>query len=265
MASLGDLSQTQSYPAQTKSDIVSNVENRIHAELGSYLKNSIIKIDLKNFDQMWHANVVIDSSRGFKASRRKDVNMEDLIQNVISDLRLQFELTEPHRRHEIFLFDHQREYDHFTETLSASPFEAPVHLKVLVIEDDPTALLILERSMKSMGCHVDLVNNPEMAVEKVKHQDYDLVILDWCLPYMDGYEFLKKADQAISQNNAGVFGAKSIPLVICSSKNSDEINLPLVSNFLFCEYWNKKLPFSTVISSIEAAIKSARQHKTKVV
>jgi CheY-like chemotaxis protein len=266
MASLGEMSSTTSYPMSESLDTTTLMKDRIHSELGHFLKNSIITIDLKHFDNSWHANVVIDSNRGFKASRRKEANLEDLIQNVISDLRIQFELTEPHhRRQEIFLFDHQREYDHFTETLSASPFDTPANLKVLVIEDDPTALLILERSMKSKGCHVDLVKDPETALDKVKHQDYDLVILDWCLPYMDGYEFLKKADKILAQRKQGVFGAKSIPLVICSSKNSEEINLPLVSNFLFCEYWNKKLPFSTVISSIEAAIKSARQHKTKVV
>ena len=102
---------------------------------------------------------------------------------------MQFELTEPPRRQEIFHFDHQTEYDHFTETLSASPFKLPADLNVLVIEDDPTALLILERSMNSMGCKVDMISDPEMALEKVKQQEYDLVILDWCLPYMNGKQF----------------------------------------------------------------------------
>lgn len=265
MDSLGNLIPNSSNQIELGADLVEEFENRIHAELGNYLKNSIIKIDLKNLDATWQADVVIDSSRGFKASRRKETDIDDLIENVINDLRIQFELTNTHRRHEIFLFDHQREYDHFTETLSASPFEAPTHLKVLVIEDDPTALLILEKSMQSMGCHVDLTKDPEIGIEKVKLHDYDLIILDWCLPYMNGHEFLKRADKELSEKNRGNFGTKSIPLVICSSKNADEINLPLVSNFLFCQYWNKKLPFSTVISSIEAAIKSARQHKTKVV
>lgn len=265
MAHLSNALTTQPYQSDQSVELTSKIENRIQNELNPYLKNSIIKIDLKNISNIWFADVVIDSSRGFKASRRKDNNLDALIENIISDLRIQFELTDSHRRHEIFLFDHQREYDHFTETLSASPLETPAHLKVLVIEDDPTALLILEKSMRSMGCQVDLVNDPEKALDQVQEQDYDLVILDWCLPYMDGHEFLKKANDLLSQKNRGNFGAKSIPLVICSSKNSDEINLPLVSNFLFCQYWNKALPFSTVISSIESAIKSARQHKTKVV
>lgn len=265
MAYLSNVITTQPYQSDISAELAAKIENRIQYELSPYLKNSIIKIDLQNQEDTWHADIVIDSSRGFKASRRKDVDADDLIDNVINDLRLQFELTDMHRRHEIFLFDHQREYDHFTETLSASPFEAAAHLKVLVIEDDRTALLILEKSMNSMGCHVDLISDPEIAIGKVKLQSYDLVILDWCLPYMDGHEFLKKADKVLGEKNQGNFGAKAIPLVICSSKNSDEINLPLVSNFLFCQYWNKTLPFSTVISSIESAIKSARQHKTKVV
>jgi CheY-like chemotaxis protein len=265
MASVSSFTVSDNYPTTTNSRLVADIENRIQSELGSYLKNSVIRIDLRDQGDLWYADVVIDSSRGFKASRRKDSDLQDLIENVISDLRIQFELTDHHRRHEIFLFDHQREYDHFTETLSASPFENPVQLKVLVVEDDPTALLILEKSMNAIGCQVDLLSDPEMAIEKVKQQDYDLVILDWCLPYMNGHDFLKKADKELGSQNQGNFAAKSIPLVICSSKNADEIHLPLVSNFLFCQYWNKTLPFSTVISSIESAIKSARQHKTKVV
>ncbi len=187
-------------------------------------------------------------------------------ENNKNDTPAKIELNKPHdNKTEIFLFNQQQEFDHFTETIHASPFDTPANLKVLVIEDDPTALLILERSMKSKGCSVDLVKNPESAIDRVKEQEYDLIILDWCLPNMNGHEFLKRADKIIARKNQGIFGAKSIPLVICSSRNSEEINLPLVSNFLFCEYWNKKLPFSTVISSIDAAIKSARQHKTKVV
>ena len=247
------------------SDMADELELRIQSDLAPYLKNSILKIDLKRIDQLWYADVVIDSTRGFKASRRKDQNIQDLIENVISDLKIQFALTQMHRKSEIFLFDQQQEYDHYTETLSASPFYALESLRVLVVEDDPTALLILEKSMQSMGCEVDLINDPEKAVEKMGQHNYDLVILDWCLPYMDGHEFLKQADKKLTLKNQGNFSVKAIPLVICSSKNSDEINLPLVQNFLFCQYWNKKLPFSTVISSIETAIKSARQHKTKVV
>lgn len=265
MAHLSRIATTQPYQSRLNTELTTKIENRIQSELSPYLKNSIIKIDLKKLSNVWHADVVIDSSRGFKASRRKDTNMDDLIENIISDLRIQFELTDTHRRHEIFLFDHQREYDHFTETLSASPFETQTHLKVLVIEDDPVALLILEKSMRSMGCQVDLISDPELALEKVKLQNYDLVILDWCLPYMDGRAFLKKADRALGEKDRSRAKKQSIPLVICSSKNFDEINLPLVSNFLFCQYWNKTLPFSTVISSIEKAIKSAGQHKTKAV
>lgn len=250
---------------QSGSSHTAEIKRRIQKELEPYLKKSVIKIDLKSSDETWFADVVIDSSRGFKASRRKEVDINHLIDQVIRDLKIQFQATDFHHRNEIFLFDHQQEYDHYTETLSASPFKTPVPLKVLVIEDDPTALLILEKSLLSMGCQVDLISDPEKAVQKVIDEAYELVILDWCLPYMDGHEFLRRADKKLSQKNQGHFGSKSIPLVICSAKDAEEINLPLVSNFIFCQYWNKQLPFSTVISSIETAIGSARQHKTKVV
>ncbi len=265
MASLDYTFQNSPEITKAHKDMKGELTIRIQSELAPYLKNSVIKIDLNHENHIWTADVVIDSTRGFKASRRKDQNIQDLFENVISDLRIQFALTEMHRKTEMFLFDQQQEYDHYTETLSNSPFQAPETLRVLVVEDDPTALLILEKSMKSMGCEVDLMNDPEKAVMKMADNHYDLVILDWCLPYMNGHDFLKKADEKLHFKNQGNLTTKAVPLVICSSKKSDEINLPLVSNFIFCQYWNKQLPFSTVISSIETAIKSARQHKTKVV
>lgn len=248
---------------QTNSEIAKAIQSRIQTELSAQIDSSTVKIDLQNIDAVWVADVVIDSQRGVKAARRKSKSAENLVDYIIADLKVQFAMTGTQNKNEIFLFDHQQEYDHYAETISVPPLKSTLNLKVLVIEDDPTALLILEKSLNALGCQVDLVNDPVRAIEKVTEKNYDLVILDWCLPYMDGHEFLKQADQKLGLKNQTNFNATSIPLVICSNKTADEINLPLVSSFLFCQYWNKQLPFSTVISSIEVAIKAARRHKIK--
>lgn len=247
-----------------RKNAMSVIESHIQTELAPYLGDSVIKIDLNNNEESWVADVVIDSNRGLKASRRKNSSIQELVQQVIDDLKFQFEMVSSGAKNEIFLFDQQQEYDHYTETLSSYTTSADEKLKVLVIEDDPTARLILDKSLQSFGCQVELVSDPEVAIEKVTSKKYDLVILDWCLPYMTGHEFLKQADAKLSVKNTGNTSLKSIPLVICSSKRESEINLPLVSNFLFCQYWNKQLPFSTVISSIENAVTNARKYKTKV-
>lgn len=246
----------------TSNDAALMIESHIQAEFAPYLEDSVIKVNLQNKDNEWLVDVIIDSTRGLKAARGKNKNIEALTQKIIEDLKTQFELQEGYLKNEIFLFDHQQEYDHYTETLQ-TPHKASLKLKVLVIEDDPTASMILEKSLQSLGCQVDIINNPRKAINQITHKEYDLVILDWCLPYMSGLEFLKRADAKLTTKNLGNFAPKAIPLVICSSKNQNEINLPLVSNFLFCQYWNKQLPFSTVVSSIEGTINSARKYKTK--
>lgn len=248
---------------KTNSDIATALEYRIKSELSPYLGNSVVKIDLQNVNHVWNVDVVIDSHRGMKASRRKNESPQSLVEHVLGDLKIQFAMTDNHHKNEIFLFNQQKEYDYYAETISASPITSPMNLKVLVIEDDPTALLILDKSLTALGCQVELLSDPEKAIEQVTQADYDLIILDWCLPYIDGYAFLKKADEKLHDKNRGNFNARSIPLVICSSKSENEINLPLVSNFIFCQYWNKQLPFSTVISSIETVIKNVRKNKIK--
>lgn len=264
MLSLVSLNKNMIYNEQNSSQIMAVIESHIKSELAAYLGDSVIKIDLSQEKGFWTADVVVDFNREVKASRRTDDNVQRLVQHIIEDLKTQFELTNTNIKNELFMFDHQQEYDYYTETL-ASPSKpvAKSALKVLVLEDDPTASLILEKSLQSMGCKVDLFNNPEKAIDQLLTTDYDLLILDWCLPYMSGHEFLKQVDSKLTVKNLGNFNPKTIPLVVCSSKNSDEINLPLVSNFLFCQYWNKQLPFSTVVSSIETAISSANTHKTR--
>ncbi len=249
---------------ENKNQAQASIEAHIRSELAPYLDDSVIKIELIQESERWTADVVVDFNRETKASRQTDDNFQRLVQQIIKDLKAQFELTNTNIKNELFMFDHQQEYDYYTETLASPPTQLKKsNLRVLVIDDDPTAALILEKSLQSMGCNVDCLNDPVKAIDQLLLNDYDLLILDWCLPYMSGHEFLKQIDSKLTIKNLGNFNPKIIPLVVCSSKNSDEINLPLVSNFLFCQYWNKQLPFSTVISSIETAINSASNYKTR--
>ena len=59
-------------------------------------------------------------------------------------------------------------------------------MKILVVEDNRKLARFLYRALSEEGHVVDVVGDGETAVEQVGMVDYDLVVLDWMLPEMDG-------------------------------------------------------------------------------
>ncbi|NJB70137.1 CheY-like chemotaxis protein [Saonia flava] len=65
-------------------------------------------------------------------------------------------------------------------------------IKILVVEDDPITTYIILSNLKTLGIEqIDSVENGLMALEYLKTQKPDLILLDLNMPIMDGFEFLK--------------------------------------------------------------------------
>ena len=61
-------------------------------------------------------------------------------------------------------------------------------LNILLVEDNDINRLYAKSILKNWNCHVDIAENGLVAVEKVKNNSYDLVLMDVQMPVMDGYE-----------------------------------------------------------------------------
>jgi DNA-binding response OmpR family regulator len=59
-------------------------------------------------------------------------------------------------------------------------------MRVLLVEDDPKAARLLTRGLHEEGFVVDVAASAEHADERVAVVDYDVIVLDWLLPEMDG-------------------------------------------------------------------------------
>lgn len=68
--------------------------------------------------------------------------------------------------------------------------------RILMVEDDAQITELLEEYLAKYGIEVFSVSLPSVALEKLKIEQYDLVLLDLGLPEMDGLELCKhiKAD-----------------------------------------------------------------------
>jgi len=59
---------------------------------------------------------------------------------------------------------------------------------VLVVEDDAVNRQVLVTMLKRLGCRVDEAADGAQAVERALANAYDLVLMDWQLPGMDGLQ-----------------------------------------------------------------------------
>ncbi|TAG13199.1 MAG: response regulator [Sphingobacteriia bacterium] len=63
---------------------------------------------------------------------------------------------------------------------------------ILLVEDVEFNVMIAQRMLKNWNAQVELAENGEVAVEKVKNGNYDLILMDIQMPIMDGYTATKK-------------------------------------------------------------------------
>jgi CheY-like chemotaxis protein/two-component sensor histidine kinase len=83
--------------------------------------------------------------------------------------------------------------------------------KVMLVEDDKATQEVISKALGSMGIEALIANNGQEALDLLKDQWPDLVLLDLMMPVMDGFEFLehfKKLDNA-----------KKIPVIVVTAKD----------------------------------------------
>ncbi len=63
---------------------------------------------------------------------------------------------------------------------------------VLIVEDEPDVLLLLENRMRGAGHEVESVTDGEQALEAVAAREPAVIILDWMMPKLDGIAVLER-------------------------------------------------------------------------
>ncbi len=69
-------------------------------------------------------------------------------------------------------------------------------MRILVIEDDPKVARILVKGLEADHFAVDQATDGEDGLQLATEIDYDLVVLDWNLPKLDGINLIKRLRKA---------------------------------------------------------------------
>src|SRR5260370_34557625 len=69
-------------------------------------------------------------------------------------------------------------------------------LRILLVEDEPSAAQMLAKGLREQGYSVDLAGDGEEGIEKAQTNQYDLIVLDVVLPRKNGFEVCRELRSA---------------------------------------------------------------------
>jgi len=85
---------------------------------------------------------------------------------------------------------------------SGGMLEGAPGLRILLAEDSPDNVLLIQSYLKASGCSVDLAGNGEVALQMFISGMYDVVLMDVQMPVMDGYSATRRIRQWEAENRS---------------------------------------------------------------
>ena len=98
------------------------------------------------------------------------------------------------------------------------------HIKILIVEDSPLAMLVVKRMMKKIGYQADFVINAEMALLLHYEHQYDVILCDLRLPTMSSFLMASKI-RACERK----YGLPNTKIIFMTSINHQDIKTVVLS------------------------------------
>ena len=120
-------------------------------------------------------------------------------------------------------------------------------MKILVIEDELKTLNILKKGLQQAAYDVDVAADGVVGYDKIRDNEYDLILLDLMLPKLSGWELISLTRKF----------KPSIPLIALTARASVKDRVQGLK--LGCDdYIVKPFSFEELLARIEAAIRRHR-------
>ena len=98
---------------------------------------------------------------------------------------------------------------------SINNLEALPHLKILVAEDNPINKFLIIKILKEWEIKADIVENGQDALDKLRENEYDIILMDTFMPVMNGLEAIKHIRDGYAP------GKEDIPIITFSAAVMD--------------------------------------------
>jgi DNA-binding response OmpR family regulator len=121
--------------------------------------------------------------------------------------------------------------------------------RILVVDDEQPIQQLLDRTLRSEGYEVVPALDGEQALEQVRSQSFDLVMLDVMLPKLDGFEVCRR-----------VRAESSVPIIMLTAKAEEVADRVLGLELGADDYIIKTCSMRELRSRVKAVLRRARMN-----
>lgn len=125
-------------------------------------------------------------------------------------------------------------------------------IKVLACDDNATARFIVKETIETFGFNIELVESGQECIDELRRNKYDLLIIDWLMPEMDGLETVK----LIKQNKE----YKNLPIIMVSAFGNEDLAQEvknLGGNYFISKPYTYSTLFDTIMDVFGKEIKTS--------
>lgn len=105
---------------------------------------------------------------------------------------------------------------------------------IYIVDDDPSTLTALDRLLRN-DLEVRLFSDPEVALQKIKMEDPALVLTDYTMPHLSGFEFLRQVQD---------LRPSSVRAILSGFIDTEELSRAINSNLIhrfFVKPWENEV------------------------
>jgi DNA-binding response OmpR family regulator/DNA-binding CsgD family transcriptional regulator len=125
--------------------------------------------------------------------------------------------------------------------------------KILLVDDDITIITLLQDILTNSGFQIITASNGIEALETIRKEPPDLILMDWNMPVMDGLNTLIEINTDETM--------RDIPVIMLTGVMTNPTNLKLAFDNGAFDYLKKNFDIVELKARIGAALKFAKTHQ----
>lgn len=121
---------------------------------------------------------------------------------------------------------------------------------ILVVDDVPGILKVVRKILESENYKVTTANDSEIALEKIKNQNIDLLLIDIFMPGMDGVDLAEKIREDLE--------LKDVKIIFLTIAKEREIDNEKLENLEISNFIHKPFNSSNLIERVDSALETEK-------
>ena len=139
-------------------------------------------IDFSAEKSQWIADFSIRFAHGHIGHKLTDESLDALNDKMIAELGRKIGIWQAQRSIDLFKLNHTTEGTFFQQIeMNLTGPNKGSALKALVVEDDPSAVTVLQTLLENLGVTVTIEEKVSDALTRITSEHFDVIFLDWNL------------------------------------------------------------------------------------